>query len=95
MRNLKDIRKKKSNKWNYIGDYDMGKYGRIGDLNQKQLKNLFSVIKYTKNKDVNKLLEQVIKKVDHYLKFILCEIQDEYDRLEKQAKKDVKKGLRG
>ena len=95
MRNLKDIRKKKSNEWNYIGDLDLGKYGKIGNLSQSQLKNLFSVIKYTKNKDVNKLLEQVIKKVDHYLKFILCEIQDEYDRLEKQAKKDVKKGLRG
>lgn len=95
MRNLKDIRKKKSNEWNYIGDHDIGKYGRIGDLNQRQLKKIFSVIKYTKNKDVNKLLEQIHKKVDHYLKFILCEIQDEYDRLEKQAKKDVKKGLRG
>ena len=95
MRNLKDIRKKKSNEWNYIGDYDMGKYGRIGDLNQRQLKKLFSVIKYTKNKDVNKLLEQIHQKVDHYLRYILCEIQEEYDRLEKQAKKDVKKGLRG
>ena len=95
MKKLKDIRKKNSNEWNYIGDKDLSKYGKIGNLSQSQLKNLFSVIKYTKNKDVNKLLEQIHQKVDHYLRYILCEIQDEYDRLEKQAKKDVKKGLRG
>lgn len=95
MKNLKDIRKKNSNEWNYIGDYDFGKYGKIGNLNQKQLRKLFSVIRYSKNADVNKLLEQIHQKVNHYLRYILSEIQDEYDRLEKQVKSDVKKGKRG
>lgn len=95
MRNLKDIRKKKSNEWNYIGDLDTGKYGRLCEITNRQLQKLLSVVRYKKNDDVHKIRASVCKKVDLYLKFILCEIQEEYDRLEKQVKKDKKKGLRG
>ena len=52
MRNLKDIRKKKSNEWNYIGDLDTGKYGRLCEITNRQLQKLLSVVRYKKNDDV-------------------------------------------